>query len=480
MKKVLLTGLCLAALAAAGTAGYWAGNRDLALPLPAFLAHRGDDHAPAPAPAPAATPLYYHHPDDETLYSEGPARTEDGRDYVAVYDETDMAAAGAHDHGAHDHGAPVAQEAREGRRILYYRNPMGLPDISPVPRQDSMGMDYIPVYEGEETGDTVVTVATGRLQQTGVRTAAAERREIVREIRAPARIEVDERRVSIMATRSESFIDHVEDVTTGDVVAQGQVLLHLYSPDVAVAGAQFLTELAGAGARPVRGGARQRLANLGVADDVVAEIEESGRVPLSLAWSSPRDGVVLERSVTEGMRMGAGETLFRIADISALWVLAEVPEYQIGDVEPGAAATVRLRNLPGRTFQGSVARIYPQVAAETRTTTVRIELDNPDGVLRPGAYAEVEIESGGGAPVVAVPDTAVIDTGTRQIAIIDLGEGRFEPREVTVGRRGGGWTEIREGIAADERIVVSANFLIDAESNLRAALSGLVAGEENR
>jgi Cu(I)/Ag(I) efflux system membrane fusion protein len=175
------------------------------------------------------------------------------------------------------------------------------------------------------------------------------------------------------------------------------------------------------------------------------------------------------------MKAAAGDTLFRIGDISTIWVLAEVPEYDLGSVKVGQPAAVHVRSLPGRAFTGKVGLIYPQVNAQTRTTRVRIELPNPDGTLLPDMYADVEIGTGATKPVIAVPNDAVIDTGARQVVLTDKGEGRFEPREVKVGARGAGYTEIREGVRAGEQVVTSANFLIDAESNLKAALQSMAA-----
>jgi Cu(I)/Ag(I) efflux system membrane fusion protein len=211
---------------------------------------------------------------------------------------------------------------------------------------------------------------------------------------------------------------------------------------------------------------------------VIADITRTRQVPLAFIWPSPRDGVVLTRNATEGMKMSAGDVLFRIADLSTLWVLADVPEYDLANVQLGQMATVRVRSLPGQSFHGRVAMIYPQVNSETRSTKVRIEIPNPNGQLSPDMYADVEIAASAGRAVVAVPDSAVIDTGTRQVVILDKGEGRFEPRDVKIGTQGGGLTEIRSGIAVGERVVVAANFLIDAESNLKAALSGMAATTE--
>ena len=196
-----------------------------------------------------------------------------------------------------------------------------------------------------------------------------------------------------------------------------------------------------------------------------------------MTWRAPREGVVLERNAVDGMRAEPGAVLFRIADISTVWVLADVPEHDLGAVRIGAPASARVRGRPGVAFNGQVSLVYPQVSEATRTARVRIEIANPDGVLLPNMYAEVAIRTSDTAPVLAVPDDAVIDTGTRQVVILDRGEGRFEPREVKVGPRGEGFTEIRDGLAEGDRVVVAANFLIDAESNLKAALRGLAPAE---
>jgi Cu(I)/Ag(I) efflux system membrane fusion protein len=294
---------------------------------------------------------------------------------------------------------------------------------------------------------------------------------IVRHIRVPGTVQPDERNVSVVSVPTDAWVGKVENVTTGDRVRKGQPLLQIRSPDIAAAAAQLMIN-------PGYEGANRRLENLNVPPEVIAEITRTRQVPLAFIWPSPRDGVVLTRNATEGMKMSAGDVLFRIADLSTVWVLADVPEYDLTNVQLGQMATIRVRSLPGQSFQGRVALIYPQVNSETRSTKVRIELPNPNGQLRPDMYADVEIAASGGRPVVAVPDSAVIDTGTRQVVILDKGEGRFEPRDVKIGTQGGGLTEIRSGIAAGDKVVVAANFLIDAESNLKAALSGLDATTE--
>jgi len=476
MSRVLLTGLALAAVTAAGAAGYVAGTRGLALPgldrLHQIVMARSPA-APKTGPTTAAGPIaYWRHPDGAPVYAREPRRTEDGRDFVAVRASEEISFDPPAARPAQTTAGPAAAAEAE-RKLLYYRNPMGLPDTSPVPKKDWMGMDYLPVYAGEDADDKVIKLSPGRIQRSGVRSEPVVRQAISRPIRVPGTVQLDERRVSVVATRSDAFIQEVAPVTTGDRVAKGDRLVKIYSPEIAAAGAQFVSELNASGRGVPEGGARQRLENLGVQPEIVAEIERTRKVPLTIVWSAPRDGIVLERNVVDGMKMASGDSLFRLADISTIWVLADVPEGDLAAIRIGAPATIRLRGRPGTEFAGKVGLIYPQVAEATRTTKVRIEIDNREGMLLPNMYADVEIGSGEFGLVLAVPDSAVIDTGTRRVVILDLGEGRFEPREVQLGQRGEGMVAISEGVKDGDRVVVSANFLIDAESNLKAALSGL-------
>ncbi|KQT84951.1 cation transporter [Methylobacterium sp. Leaf465] len=472
----------LAALAAGGL-GYGAGHEGSPVPVLVQQARTGFAHwlpgarpaspMPAQAPIKATGPVvYYRDPDGKPDYASEPKQTADGRNYRAVhasedvrFDEPDEAEAMS-DAGHGDMAMGQATMPASARKVRFYRNPMGLPDTSPTPKKDSMGMDYLPVYEGEDTDDGTVTISPGKLQRTGVRTTVAERRVLSMPVRSPGAIEEDERRISVIAMRTDAFIEKVEAVTTGDHVRKGQPLLRLFSPEMNAAAAQYLT---GIGYE----GARRRLENLGIPPEVIDEIERSRKVPATITWSAPRDGVVVERNVSDGMRAKSGDTLFKLVDHSRVWVLADVTERDLAGVAEGQTATVHARTFPDRVFTGAVTRIYPHLAMGTRTARLRIELPNPNGDLRPGMFADVEIETGSGRPVVAVPDDAVIDTGTKQVVLLDKGEGRFEPRPVRLGTHGDGYVEIRDGIAAGDRVVTSANFLIDAESNLKAALQGL-------
>lgn len=471
MKRIAISFLSLAAFAAAGIGGYWAGLRGYAEPgLKSFIEAWSQEQ---PIPPKGTGPvIYFRHPDGEPIYSANPRRTEDGRDFVAVHASEDV----SFDSLAASAPKETASAAGE-KRVLYYRNPMGLPDKSPVPKKDSMGMDYIAVFEGEADDGSTVKVSAGKLQRTGVKTALATRGAIKRPVRVPGTVTLDERRVSVVSTRTEAFLEEVADVTTGTAIEKGQPLVRFYAKEIAAAGALYAADLKGGSGRNAAAGSLQRLENLGVPAEAIAEIEKTKKVPISVTLMAPRSGVVLERMAVDGMMAEAGEILFRIADVSTLWVMADVPEYELSSVRIGDRATVRIRSLPGKVFEGRVGLIYPEIQGQTRTARIRIELPNPEGLLLANMYAEVEIATGGTDPVVTVPDSAVIDTGDRQVVIVDKGEGSFEPRDVKIGMRGDGMAEIMEGLAEGEKVVVSANFLIDAESNLKAALSALTPAE---
>jgi Cu(I)/Ag(I) efflux system membrane fusion protein len=384
--------------------------------------------------------------------------------------------------------SPIAATAAENaandgrRKVLYYRNPMGLPDTSPAPKKDSMGMDYVPVYEGDDDDGRTVKISPGKIQRTGVRTETIERRKLSASLRVPGTVQSDERRIAVVSLRAQSFVEKVEAVTTGEHVRKGQPLMRLYSPDIAAAAAQYLAALgdSSASGRPGLDGARRRLLNFDIPPDVLEEIERTRRVPMTITWRAPRDGVVVERNVSDGVRAMPGDVLFRIEDHSVVWALADVAERDIASLAVGQSVKVRARSLPDREFPGKVALIYPHLNKETRSARVRIELANPEDALRPEMYVEVEIAAGSDSEVVAAPSSAIIDSGTRQLVILDKGDGRFEPREVKLGRRGQGYVEIRDGVGEGETVVVSATFLIDAESNLKAALSGLTRTEPQR
>jgi Cu(I)/Ag(I) efflux system membrane fusion protein len=461
MSRAILAGVAVAALIAAAGGG--------------FMAVRGYLHSTEAAlvsPAAAQTsddPIYFQDPDGRPFYSLTPKQTVDGRDYRAVPPGADLS---FDDEPA---AAPPATAVAADRKIKFYRNPMGLADTSPVPKKDSMGMDYIPVYEGDDSDDGSVKLSPGKIQRTGVKSERAEPRIIRTVIRAPGTIQLDERRISVISMRAESWVQKVTNVTTGTRVTKGQPLMEIYSPVVASAAAEYVATITSktTGGQGLYGrGSRQRLVNLDVPDTAIAAMEKTGSVPIAIDWLAPRDGIVLERNAIEGMRAQPGDVLFRVADISVVWAMIDVAERDLGSLAIGQAVIVRARSFPGREFAGKINVVYPQLNRETRTARVRVELANADSILLPDLYVDAEIETGSAQPVLAVPESAILDTGSRQAVFVEKGQGRFEPRQVKLGHRGGGYVEIREGISAGEPIVVSANFLIDAESNLKAALKG--------
>ena len=333
-------------------------------------------------------------------------------------------------------------------------------------------MDYIAVFEGDDTDDGSVKLTPGKIQRTGAKSEPAMRRAITSTVRAFGTIQEDERRVSVVALRFEGFVQSVANVTTGQHVHKGQELMRVYSSALSSAAAEYLTALdAGTTGRALKG-ARRRLENLDAPDAAIAELERTREISLSVPWLAPQDGEILERNAVNGMRAAPGEVLFRIADHRMVWVVIDVAERDLSQISLGAKVIVRPRALQGQSFAGTVSLIYPHLNAQTRTARIRVELPNPDELLRPDMYVDADIDTGVAQPVLAVPESAVLDSGTRQAVFIDKGEGRFEPREVKLGRRGNGYVEIREGLKDNEPVVVSANFLIDAESNLKAALKG--------
>jgi membrane fusion protein, copper/silver efflux system len=380
--------------------------------------------------------------------------------------------------GADALDAPNRAIAPEAKRVLYYRNPMGAPDTSPVPKKDSMGMDYIPVYEdvGAAPADDAKTVkiSLDKVQRSGVRTAVAEPRRLVLPIRAPGKVAIDERTLRMITLRVDGYIDKLYVNSVGQHVKQGEPLFRLFSQEVLAASSLYQATMAGGGARSGPGvdGALRKLTNMGVPESYIRMVGSSAVPPALIEWPSPVSGVVIEKMVIEGERAEPGRALFKIADHTKLWVIADVAEQDADKIRIGSKATLTFRAMPGEPVSGEVSFIYPHLNAETRTAQVRIELANPEGRFRPDMFADVTINAGtGDTLVLAVPVDAVVHSGERTVVILDKGDGRFEPRAVTLGDSGDGYVAVRGAIAAGDKVVTAANFLIDAESNLRAALA---------
>jgi membrane fusion protein, copper/silver efflux system len=418
--------------------------------------------------------IYYRDPSGAPSWSATPKNDAQGRAFLPVYDDAEP---------TFDPPAAPAVAQRD-RKILFYRNPMGLPDTSPVPKKDSMGMDYIPVYEGDaqEQGGTI-KLSVERIQRGGVRTEPVRSLVLMQPVRAVGAVAIDERRLTVVSMRSEGYVEDLFVDTTGQTVRKGEPLFRVYSPDIQQALADLLV-VSGRGqstpalAQSSLNGTMRRLRNLGVPEDRIQELRESGVNPRTIDWPSPASGTIISKRIINGQRIAAGDELYRIADLSQVWVIADVAEGDLADIKPGTRATVTFRAYMGEPVEGVVTFIYPEMRAETRTARVRVEVPNPEGQLKTDMYADVVFQVGGSSTaVISVPSGAIIDSGTRQVVLVAKGDGRFEPRPVKLGRRGDGRVEIVEGLTAGEEVVTSATFLIDAESNLQTALKAFTQPE---
>ena len=423
-------------------------------------------HVTTQEPGAARTVLYWKDPDGKADFSPDPKKTSDGRDYLPVYDEEEPQLAGSQ--------AGVSKREVKGK-LLYYRNPMGLADTSPVPKKDGMGMDYIAVYEGDEATGSTVKVSLDKVQRAGVRTELAAMRRLVRPIRAPAIAKPDERTLLSIALRADSFIEKLYVNETGRHVKKGEPLFRIYSPDMVKVQVDYRISTIASGNRDEKGALR-RLENLQIPEPVLDELKRTREPIISFDWPSPVSGVVMQKKAIEGMMVKAGDEMMRLADLSNIWVIADVAEQDIAQILVGAKVKVAFRAFPNEIFEGRISFVLHELEMATRTAKVRIEVANPDHRIKHEMFADVDINAGDGEPErLAVPVSALIDSGNRQVVLVERGEGRFEPRAVKVGLRGDGYVEITEGIKAGDSVVVSANFLIDAESNLKAALSGFTA-----
>ncbi len=465
MRRTVLAGIAFVAILVSAIAGYRIGAG--VWPGPDVL--NAPEHA-SPARSERRV-LYWKDPDNGTDFSAEAKKMPDGSDYLPVYEDEEA-----------DFKESIAKttEATKNaaRKILYYRNPMGLPDTSPAPKKDWMGMDYIPVYQGEEEeGGSTVRVSLDRVQRSGVRNEAAEMRAIARPVRAPGVAKPDERTLRTVTLRADGFIETLYANETGKHVKAGEALFRVYSPQIVSAEVDYRTAVTSPGQGPrSESGALQRLKNLDVPEAVIRELRANPDPSMSIDWPSPVTGVIMKKDVVAGQMVRAGQEMFRLADLSKIWVVADVAEQDLGVIRIGAPTTMRFRALPGEIFQGRVTFVLHELEMATRTGKVRIEVENRAHRIKHEMFADVDIDTGAGdAKHLAVPLSAVIDSGNRQVVIVDRGEGRFEPRPVKLGIRGEDHVEVREGLKAGEKVVVAANFLIDAESNLKAALQGFTA-----
>ncbi len=390
-------------------------------------------------------------------------------------------------------GSPRQMGADEGtseRKALFWRNPMNPAITSPVFMQDEMGMDYIPVYTegdaGVATGGTV-TIDPVTVQNIGVRTTTAVRRDLSRVLNSLGRVDFNEERLARLHPKTSGWIESLQVDETGTQVGRDTILLSIYSPDLMATQQEYLVALNNwdavrnsatsqmqRSARTILESARQRLQLFDVPTHQIEELEQNRKIKKQLHIHSPFQGRIMNIGAREGQYVSPKDELYLIADLSRVWVNVDVFEDELIWLKIGDRAEMRVRAQPGRTYQGEVTFVHPVLNPKSRTVQVRLEFDNSDLSLKPGMFANVTLYTDPQSNVVVVPSEAIVRSGSREQVFVVRGPGVFEPREVSLGVSSGGLTQIRSGIKAGERLVTSGQFLIDSESKLREATAKML------
>ena len=413
----------------------------------------------------------------------------------------EMMPAGTMNTGAMPEGmmnaGPVSAGSGDGiPEPVFYRHPMTPEITSPVPAQDEMGMDYIPVYADSGDGSAgppgTVLIDPVTVQSIGVRTASAERRTLTRTIHTLGRVEYDEQRITRLHPKVEGWIDELYVETTGEQIAEDHILLNIYSPQLVVTQQEYLLALSNRETLSdspfpdIRRGAEElvestltRLRLLDVPEHQIFELTQTGQVQEQLHIHSPADGIVVNVGAREGEYVTPQTELFTVADLSHVWVLVDVFEDELPWVRVGDRVRMTVAAAPGRIFEGQLTYIYPYAESQTRTVKARLEFDNPAFLLKPDMFADVTIMASPEIDAIAVPSEAVMRSGVREQVFVVREAGKFEPKDVRPGVSSDGWTQILEGIAAGEQVVVSAQFLIDSESKLREAAAKMLEAQND-
>ncbi|MDE0410615.1 MAG: efflux RND transporter periplasmic adaptor subunit [Gammaproteobacteria bacterium] len=359
----------------------------------------------------------------------------------------------------------------EDREVLYWVAPMDPNYKKDKPGKSPMGMDLVPVYKDEqqETGSEVV-IAPQVVQNLGVRTATVERSKLWRRVSTVGFVDYDESKLSHIHLRTQGWIESLTVQSEGDRVQKGQLLFKLYSPELVNAQEEYLQALT-IGNTTLINASKQRLFALGVPSTEIKRLNRERIARQTISYYAPQDGVVSSLNVRDGMFVKPENQIATLADLSTVWVTAEIFERQSGWVEVGQPAEVRFSYLPGEKFEGQVEYVYPNLDQMTRALTVRLKFDNPGETLKPNMFGDVYIFSGAKENIIVVPRESVIRTGTSERVILAKGEGRFEPREVITGIESGDWIEIQSGLNEGEDVVISGQFLIDSEASTKASFA---------
>ena len=359
-------------------------------------------------------------------------------------------------------------QAKKQKKILYWVAPMDANYRRDEAGKSPMGMDLVPVYD--EGGSALeVMISPAVINNMGVRTEKVERNKLWRRIETVASVDYDESKVSHIHLRTDGWIENLNVRSEGERVKKGDRLFDVYSPTLVNAMEEFVQASKSNSSRLLKA-SRDRLKSLGISDKQIKKLEINKKVLQRVAIYALQDGVVAELNVREGMYVKPANEIMKLADLSRVWILAEVFESQADWVELNQPADVSLSYMPGKTWQGKVEYIYPSLDPKTRTLKVRLQFDNPDEKLKPNMYAHVSIYGGAKEEVLIIPREALIRVGQKQRVIVNLGEGRFAPRNVVAGIESGDWVEIIDGLKEGDEVVVSGQFLIDSEASLKASL----------
>lgn len=366
-------------------------------------------------------------------------------------------------------------EPQVERKILYWHDPMVPQQRFDKPgKSPFMDMELVPVYADSADGSSI-SISARTLQNLGVRTATAERGRFWRRVDTVGTIQPDEHRIEAVQSRTAGWVEKLHVRAAGDAVARGQLLAELYSPELLAAQEEYLLLMRDPADAALAQSARDRLSFLGLGAAQINALERGRRADQRVRITAPIGGVVADLGVRQGAQVAPGMSLFSLVDLSSVWLIAEVPEDQVGWIDTGKPVEARAKALPGEVFEGRVEYIYPELSPVTRTVRVRARLANPKLKLRPGMVADVTLFGGARRDVLMVPSEALIHTGRRSVVIVAEPGGRFRAAEVVTGMEDGERTEVLRGLEQGAQVVVSGQFLIDSEASLKTALTRLDA-----
>ncbi len=366
------------------------------------------------------------------------------------------------------------------RKVKHYKSTMLLGEISPTPRKDSMGMDMVPVYEDKAADGSTISIDPVTTQNMGIRTGIVTNGPLRRTIRSVGVVDFDETTLVDVTTKFRGWIEKLNVDATGKQVHRGEPLFEIYSPELYSAQTEYVMALeqvskGTSGGDTLTASALMKLKFFDISDDQIADLGNTRQAKKSLQVNAPRDGIVVEKMVVQGQMVDAGMKLYRLADLSLVWVITQVYEQDLAFLNLGQEVVVRLSYLPDREFRGRVTYIYPTLDEKTRTARVRMEFHNPGFFLKPGMFATVEIRAELQPSALLVPDTAVLRSGEKNTVFVALDGGKFEPRTVILGPRSeNALYQVLSGLNEGERVVTSGQFMLDSESQLREAIQKML------